>query len=234
MSNPGLKLKPPKPRVDVPDCLHEPVYPNELRLSAEDDAFEGDAKILRFLRHPAEEVALLTREEFRDRINDYFERCSLAQIQPRVTGLALAVGAPGVTALRRMAARRPELAAMISKAMTAVAYWYEAQLSSGASRGAVFALKNLVDYDPEQPLSRQEEAPWEDHRSLTITAEVHGAVRPSLPGSELSPEEAYYRLVQGGEIIDVIPEVVKEPDVPPMERLLEDPGSVRGEWKKIG
>jgi hypothetical protein len=142
---------------------------------------------------------LNTLEEYAAAINAYFEFCDDQGMSPRFSGLALVLGLPGIETVYRLARRKPELTEMLSRAITAVAHGYEEQLSGPGSRGAIFALQHLKDFDLEEPVGSAPIQSWKQQVTVDVNQRIVGVVDPATIGRELTPEEAYLTVIKGGQ-----------------------------------
>lgn len=140
-------------------------------------------------------LAWSTPEEFAEAANAYFESCAAIDSRPNLTGLVLALGLPGPTSLYRLARRAPQYRFFVTRCITAISYGYEQMLEG--TKGAVYALKHLQDFDPEDTAGAPAVPFWQDKKELVIEATVPGMIDPRTQGREMTPEEAYYTLIQG-------------------------------------
>lgn len=174
-----------------------------------------------FLRQPATIQRLESKSEFIEAANEYFAYCEQAKLAPQLTDLALAFGLPGVSSLHRLGRRRPDLTEVLSRCITAIASGYEKLLASSASRGAIFALKHLPDFDLEEPVGSPEVAFWTDKQQLEVTSRIAGVKEADEEGSDLSPEEAYVKIMRGGVPFEVLEHAMakREKEINPIELL---------------
>jgi hypothetical protein len=153
----------------------------------------------RWLRHPATVDPPNSVKEFIERSNAFFEACVDRAERPTITGYALAVGLPGPTSLMRLGQRMPELRYPISRCLAAISYGYETLMTMGGnSSGAQFMLKNIPDFDPDEPEGSPPVQFFNDRKEVLLETEVHGAAGPE-GDSELrdaDPVEAYVRLLK--------------------------------------
>lgn len=148
-------------------------------------------------RNPATVDPPKNLEEFTARSNQYFEECLDKQERPTITGYALAIGLPGPTSLIRLGQRIPELRYVISRCMTAIANEYEELIGYGNAAGALFMLKNIPDFDPDEPAGAPPIQFFNDRKEVLLQTEVIGAAYSSEEGSEdEDPIDAYMRLVR--------------------------------------
>jgi hypothetical protein len=152
-----------------------------------------------WLRRPADIKRLKTFEEYQQAINDYFTTCDDEGVQPLFSGLALVLGLPGIETVYRLARRKPELTEILSRAITAIAHGYEAALTGPGSRGAVFALQHLKDFDLEEPVGSAPVQSWKQQMTVDVNQRIVGVVDPSMVGREMTPEEAYLTIIKGGQ-----------------------------------
>ena len=151
-----------------------------------------------WMRNPATIQPITKLSDFSDRANGYFETCLDTDIRPTITGLALATGLPGPTSLIRLGQRIPELRHVISRCMTAVAHGYEQLVSmGGASSGAQFMLKNIPDFDPEDPEGAPGVQFFNDRKEILLQSEVYGAASEGADyDSDVDPVEVYMSIVK--------------------------------------
>lgn len=151
-----------------------------------------------WLRNPATIIPIDNWEDFTDRANLYFEECLDQALRPTITGLALATGLPGPTSLIRLGQRVPELRAVISRCMTAVAHGYEQLIGlGGASAGAQFMLKNIPDFDPEDPVGEPGVQFFNDQKTVLLQADVHGAATLGEDyDGDIDPVEVYMSVIR--------------------------------------
>ena len=162
------------------------------------------------LRNPATVVRLETIDDYKRAINEYFEWCFDRDVQPRIASLALALGLPGISSIHRLARRNPELREIISRAVTAISAWYEEGLSTSASKGAIFALTHLGDFDLEEDPHAPEVHFWnEKPKNLIVENRIVGIKSLEDQGSQYSPQEAYMKLVQGETIVEISQDEMK-------------------------
>ena len=128
-----------------------------------------------WLRNPATVAMPKGVEEFVEKANAYFEECLNTETRPTITGFALAVGLPGPTSLIRLGQRIPELRYIISRCMTAVAYGYEEMIGSVNAAGPLFLLKNIPDFDPDEPSGAPPIQFFNDRKEVLLTMDVAGA-----------------------------------------------------------
>lgn len=155
------------------------------------------------LREPANTIRLQTPEEYKEAANSYFRHCYDNDVHPRLTSFALALGLPGVSSVHRLARRRPDLREIVSRCVTAIAAYYEEELSTSNSRGAMFALKHLGDFDLEEEAGSPQLPFWQDRREVVIENRITGVQVLEEKGKEYSPEEAYMRIVRGQDIVEI-------------------------------
>lgn len=127
-------------------------------------------------------------------INGYFATCAEQGRNPLLTELALASGYSGVMSMRRAALREPALRHAIGRAFTAIAVGYEARLDSPGAGGALFMLKNIPDFDSLDKPTALPEYSFKDRAEMEV--KVPGVKTEDEEGAELSPREAYLRLVK--------------------------------------
>ena len=151
-----------------------------------------------WLRNPATIQPITNWSDFTDRANLYFEECLDEAIRPTITGLALATGLPGPTSLIRLGQRVPELRHVISRCMTAVAHGYEQLIGlGGASAGAQFMLKNIPDFDPEDPVGEPGVQFFNDRKEILLQAEVYGAATVGNDyDADVDPVEVYMSVIR--------------------------------------
>jgi hypothetical protein len=181
------------------------------------------ASVPDWLRNPATIQPIVNWSDFTDRANLYFNDCADDEVRPTITGLALATGLPGPTSLIRLGQRVPELRAVISRCMTAVAYGYEQLIGlGGASAGAQFMLKNIPDFDPEDPIGEPGVQFFNDRKEILLQADVHGAATAGVDyDSDIDPVEVYMSVIKkpGGVGKMTSVKVDSTADLSPQQRL---------------
>lgn len=191
----------------VPKLIDEPEQERELT----DD--------MSWLHSPATVPRFETTESILEAANKYFQGCYKANVQPRLTALALVLGLPGVSSIHRLARRRPELREAISRCITAVAHGYEERITTSGSRGAIFMLQHMADFDTEE----EETAPpipfWQDTQRVLIEQRIAGIQTVDDRGAELSPVEAYVRIIHGQDQVDVLTKKPTHSGQPRVESL---------------
>jgi hypothetical protein len=94
--------------------------------------------------------------------------------------------------------RNPEWRHIVSQCMTAVAHAYECMIQPGVNpAGAVFMLKQIPEFDPEEPVGTKPIQYFTEKREILLDARVHGAVELHNTGADLTPREAYLRVIHG-------------------------------------
>jgi len=168
--------------------LPEITHPNEVTVE----------EAPKWMRNPATIEPIQSFDDFGKRANKYFEDCLDTDRRPTITGLALATGLPGPTSLIRLGQRVPALRHVISRCMTAVAHHYEQIIAiGGASGGAQFMLKNIPDFDPEDPEGEPGVQFFNDRKEVLLQAEVHGAaVTGEDYADDVDPVEVYMSIVK--------------------------------------
>jgi hypothetical protein len=181
------------------------------------------ASVPDWLRNPATIQPIVNWSDFTDRANLYFNDCADDESRPTITGLALATGLPGPTSLIRLGQRVPELRAVISRCMTAVAYGYEQLIGmGGASAGAQFMLKNIPDFDPEDPIGAPGVQFFNDRKEILLQADVHGAATAGVDyDSDIDPIEVYMSVIKKPGGVGKMTSVKVDPtaDLSPQQRL---------------
>jgi hypothetical protein len=186
-----------------------------------------------WLTHPCDPVYMKSEGDMRKAANEYFTTCAELGIKPRLNGLALVLGVTGPTSLQRLAQRRPAFRWMISRCLTAIAYGYEEDIEKGSSAGNIFMLKHLPEFDVQDPAGSKPVQYFTDKRELVINAHVSGVKYPDQEGAELTPREAYLKVIHGhnddmDDIVEgVFEDVVEEghslelaPDLDRLEQIL--------------
>lgn len=135
-------------------------------------------------------------DDFISRSNEYFSECADNQVRPTLTGYALAVGLPGPTSLLRLGQRLPQLRYSLSRCMMAVALEYEEMIGHGNAAGPMFMLKNIPDFDPDEPVGAPAVQFFNDRKEILLTTEVHGAARADKKHDDEDPLETYMRLIR--------------------------------------
>lgn len=151
-----------------------------------------------WLRNPATIQPIEKYEDFIERSNTYFSECLDEDRRPTITGLALAAGLPGPTSLIRLGQRVPALRYAISRCMTAVAHQYEQLIAAGyPSSGAQFMLKNIPDFDPDEPDGSPGVQFFNDRKEVLLMAEVYGAATAGEDFDEtIDPVDVYLSVIK--------------------------------------
>lgn len=156
-------------------------------------------------RSPATVTPPAGIQDFITRSNEYFEECVNTDTRPTITGYALAVGLPGPTSLIRLGQRIPDLRYVISRCMMTVASGYEEMIGFGNSAGPMFMLKNIPDFDPDEPVGAPPVQYFNDRKEILLQSNVVGAARDGSEHDNEDPLETYIRLIQRrGEVREVI------------------------------
>lgn len=135
-------------------------------------------------------------EDFIARSNQYFNECANCDIRPTLTGYALAIGLPGPTSLIRLGQRIPELRFAITRCMMAIAVNYEEMIGCGNATGALFMLKNIPDFDPDEPVGSPPVQFFNDRKEILLQSNVHGAASSGSDFENEDPVETYVRMLQ--------------------------------------
>lgn len=135
-------------------------------------------------------------EDFIARSNAYFTECVETDTRPTVTGYALAVGLPGPTSLIRLGQRLPELRYPISRCLAAIAKGYEDMIGSGNAAGPLFMLKNIPDFDPDEPIGAPAVQFFNDRKEVLLQSNVIGAARSDSEHDKEDPLSTYLRLIR--------------------------------------
>ncbi len=170
-------------------------------------------------RNPATVSPPAGVEDFITRSNQYFNECADNDTRPTITGYALAVGLPGPTSLLRLGQRIPELRYVISRCMIAIAAGYEDLIGYGNAAGPIFMLKNIPDFDPDEPVGAPAVQFFNDRKEILLQSNVYGAARSSAEFDSEDPIETYVRLLQKrgyipGDNEEQEPVVCKKPTAP--------------------
>lgn len=134
--------------------------------------------------------------DFIARSNQYFEECADTDTRPTLTGYALSVGLPGPTSLIRLGQRIPELRYAISRCMMAVASEYEDMVGLGNAAGPMFMLKNIPDFDPDEPIGSPSVQFFNDRKEILLQSNVAGVARSDSEHDKEDPLETYVRLIR--------------------------------------
>lgn len=139
-------------------------------------------------------------EDFVERSNAYFIECAETDTRPTITGYTLAVGLPGPTSLVRLGQRVPELRYPISRCLAAIAMGYEELIGCGSPTGPIFMLKNIPDFDPDEPIGAPAVQFFNDRKEVLLQSNVVGAARSDSEFDKEDPLATYLRLIrqQGG------------------------------------
>lgn len=150
------------------------------------------------LRNPTSVPRPTDAKELAGAINQYFGACMDADQRPTMTGLALSMGLTSVTSVERMGRRNEAYREIIGRALLAVANGYEAMLGSGSTSGAIFGLRNVPDgFDLDEPAGSPAPRFWQDVKQVELSGHISGVVSHEHKGLELSPEEAYAKIIEG-------------------------------------
>lgn len=174
-----------------------------------------------WLRTPATVDPPKGLEDFVERSNAYFIECAETDTRPTITGYTLAVGLPGPTSLIRLGQRLPELRYPISRCLAAIAMGYEDLIGCGGSpTGPIFMLKNIPDFDPDEPIGAPAVQFFNDRKEVLLQSNVVGAARSDSEFDKEDPLETYLRLIrqQGG--IDTKTEITVTGTGPAQRRSL--------------
>ena len=147
-------------------------------------------------RNPVTLTPPASVEEFVARSNQYFSECVDCDIRPTLIGYALAVGLPGPTSLIRLGQRAPELRYAISQCMMRVAVEYEEMIGTSNPSGPIFMLKNIPDFDPEEPVGAPPVQFFNDRKEILLQSAVAGAARSDSEHDKEDPVETYLRLIK--------------------------------------
>lgn len=187
---------------------------------------------------PATPVSPLTDKEIIERANAYFKRCYEQEEIPRLTEFALALGLPGVSSIYRLGRRRADLAWSLSRCITVIASHFERMLHEGGSytKGAIFMLKHLRDFDPTDGPGAPEMVFWRDTQHVEVDSHISGVERAEDKGKELTAEEAYMTLIQGGsgEILELVKKKAVPAEATPTNTLSQALAKIEeAEWHDV-
>jgi hypothetical protein len=150
-----------------------------------------------WLRNPASIEPIESVSKFKDKANSYFSECVDIEIRATITGFCLAVGLPGPTSLIRLGQRVPELRHTISCCMTAISHGYEQMIGTGNAAGPLFMLKNIPDFDPEEPIGSPGVQFFNDKKEILLQTEVIGAVTTGKDfDGDVDPLDIYLSIIQ--------------------------------------
>lgn len=135
-------------------------------------------------------------EDFIARANQYFEECAELDDRPTLTGFALAVGLPGPTSLIRLGQRIPELRYALSRCMMTIAAGYEDMMGFGNASGPLFMLKNIPDFDPDEPIGAPPVQFFNDRKEILLQSVVSGVARSDSQYDKEDPLDTYIRLIR--------------------------------------
>ena len=135
-------------------------------------------------------------DDFITRSNAYFAECVDTDTRPTVTGYALAVGLPGPTSLIRLGQRLPELRYSISRCLAAIAKGYEDMIGGGNAAGPLFMLKNIPDFDPDEPIGAPAVQFFNERKEVLLQSNVVGAARGDSEFDKEDPLTTYLRLIR--------------------------------------
>ena len=135
-------------------------------------------------------------EDFIARSNQYFNECVDTDTRPTLTGYALAIGLPGPTSLIRLGQRIPELRFPITRCMMAISVEYEEMIGFGNAAGPLFMLKNIPDFDPDEPVGSPPVQFFNERKEILLQSNVHGAAHSDAGFEDEDPIDTYVRLLQ--------------------------------------
>ena len=135
-------------------------------------------------------------DDFIARSNEYFSECADTDTRPTLTGYAIAIGLPGPTSLIRLGQRIPELRFAITRCMMTIAAGYEEMIGFGNAAGPLFMLKNIPDFDPDEPVGSPPVQFFNDRKEILLQSNVHGAASSNAGFENEDPIETYVRLLQ--------------------------------------
>lgn len=165
--------------------------------SLTESANENPSPSPEYLRNPASIEPIESISKFKDKANSYFSECDDLQIRATITGFCLAVGIPGPTSLIRLGQRIPELRYTISCCMTAISHGYEQMIGNGNAAGPLFMLKNIPDFDPEEPIGSPGVQFFNDRKEILLQTEVFGAVSSGEDyDSDVDPLDIYLSIIK--------------------------------------
>jgi hypothetical protein len=141
-------------------------------------------------REPAIRVS---REELGARIDAYFVDCYDNGREPRFIDMAAAVGFASLVEMINHARRNPKLMNYISRGLMAVAAGYEDNTAKGLKTGA-FLLGRLQGFDTLEPSTQPKDNFFEPTKEVNVN--IAGIQRPEAIGSDLTPLEAYQRMIR--------------------------------------
>ncbi len=175
------------------------------------------------LRAPAAILPKTEPDEVRLAINEYFSSCQDHEIRPGVCGLALSLGLPSISSIQRLGRRRPQLRQMLGMALVAVQYGYEIMLGFGSTSGLIYALNNIPDgFDIEEAEGSPSPQFWKTRNELEVNTTIAGVVGVEVMGKDITPEEAYARIIEG-----------KAVRIPQEQQILENVGEeAPGEFER--
>jgi len=135
-------------------------------------------------------------DDFIARSNEYFNECANTDTRPTITGYAIAIGLPGPTSLIRLGQRIPELRFSITRCMMTIAAGYEEMIGFGNAAGPLFMLKNIPDFDPDEPVGSPPVQFFNDRKEILLQSNVHGSASSNAGFEDEDPIETYVRLLQ--------------------------------------
>ena len=135
-------------------------------------------------------------DDFIARSNEYFSECADTDTRPTLTGYAIAIGLPGPTSLIRLGQRISELRFAITRCMMTIAAGYEEMIGFGNAAGPLFMLKNIPDFDPDEPVGSPPVQFFNDRKEILLQSNVHGAASSNAGFENEDPIETYVRLMQ--------------------------------------
>lgn len=135
----------------------------------------------------------VSKEELGSRIDAYFTECYDTGREPRFVDLAADTGFASLVEMINYARRNPRVMNYISRGLMAVAASYEDSTAKGLKTGA-FLLGRLQGFDAMEPATQPKENFFEPTKEVNVN--ISGIQRPETVGSDLTPLEAYQRMIR--------------------------------------
>lgn len=166
-------------------------------VSLSNDPNMAEKEVPEWMRNPASIEPIGSVTDFKDKANTYFSECVDIDIRATITGFCLAVGLPGPTSLIRLGQRVPELRHTISCCMTAISHGYEQMIGTGNAAGPLFMLKNIPDFDPDEPIGSPGVQFFNDKKEILLHTDVIGAASAGKDfDGDVDPLDIYLSIIQ--------------------------------------
>lgn len=135
----------------------------------------------------------LTPDELATRIDAYFTECADNGVSPTYCDMAAVIGFSSLVEMMNHTRRQPKVMTYISRGLLAVAAGYESATANGLRTGA-FLLERLQGFDPAEPPAQRREDFFTPTKEVNLN--ITGVQRQETMGAELTPLEAYQRMIK--------------------------------------